>query len=181
MRDIMVDLETLGQRPGCAILSIGARAFDPATGELGQAFHAVVSTASCLDLGLVEDPETIDWWGRQSDEARTLLARAADSETDLVTALEAFAAWVRDLCAVGQVRVWGNGADFDNAILAHLYVRVGQGLPWQFWNNRCYRTLKNLIRLPEAAREGVYHDALDDATHQARHALKLLAALEART
>ena len=33
--------------------------------------------------------------------------------------------------------LWGNGSDFDNAILANAYRAIGQQQPWKFWNNRC--------------------------------------------
>jgi exodeoxyribonuclease VIII len=75
------------------------------------------------------------------------------------------------------LKVWGNGSDFDNAILAACYAAVGQPLPWDFWHNRCYRTLKALRPELKLQRQGTYHNALDDAKTQAQHAIQLLEAL----
>ncbi len=46
--------------------------------------------------------------------------------------------------------------------------------PWNFWNNRCYRTLKNLHPKIELVRTGVHHHALADAKTQALHLLEIL-------
>jgi hypothetical protein len=178
-RDIMVDLETLGSAPGCIVLSIGAVAFDPRSGALGAAFHTVVSSPSCRKWELTEDPATLDWWGRQKPEARQVIADAAVSPTSLTQALKAFEDFLREHGGANQVRVWGNGSDFDNAILADLYRRTGRRLPWAFWNSRCFRTLKGLIAVAEPERAGVHHNALDDARHQAVWALRIFAALGA--
>lgn len=179
--DVMVDLETLGSGPGCAILSIGAVAFDPKTLRLGAEFHTLVSTASCRALGLREETDTLAWWARQSPEARQVIADAEASDVTLSAAMDAFAAFVRSHGGANRVRVWGNGADFDNAILAELCRRLGRPLPWAFWNSRCFRTLKGLRLAPEPDREGVHHNALDDARHQAVWALNIVAALQPST
>lgn len=175
-RDIMVDLETLGTGPGCAILSIGGAAFDPATGRLGAEFHTLVSTASCRELGLREEADTLAWWRRQKPEAQAVIAEAAASDVTVRQALDRFARFLRGHGGRPRVRVWGNGADFDNAILAHLYRALGEPLPWEFWNNRCFRTLKSLNPGHEPPRAGLHHDALADARHQAAWACRIFAA-----
>jgi exodeoxyribonuclease VIII len=92
----------------------------------------------------------------------------------LTAALAAFSGWLMEQSNLKSVRVWGNGSDFDNAILACAYKAVEQPVPWQFWNNRCYRTIKNLFPSIKMIRGGVHHNALDDAKSQARHAQLIL-------
>ena len=172
--DIMIDLETLGTTPGSAILSIGAVAFDPRTDRMGHDFHVVINLRSCRALGLREEPGTIDWWSKRTPEARALLEQAEGaSGFGLPEALDQFDRFVRAHGGAPSVRVWGNGADFDNALLADIYRRLGRPLPWAFWNNRCFRTLKALRTGLEPERQGVHHDALDDARHQAEWALNI--------
>ena len=178
-RDVMVDLETLGTGPGCAILSIGAVAFDLDAGRLGAEFHTLVSTTSCREFGLREEGDTRDWWARQSVAARKVVEEASTCDVSLTTALERLAAFIRSHGGAPRVRLWGNGADFDNAILADLYRRVGHQPPWNFWNSRCFRTLKSLASGHEPDREGTHHNALDDARHQALWACHLFAAVAA--
>lgn len=167
---VMVDLETLGRRPGCALLSIGAVAFNAK--QLGPELYLVVEREG--QLGLHEDPETITWWGKQSDEARQVFVNP--NRLVLMEALGAFTNYL-DQFGLSRVKVWGNGADFDNAILICAYAAIGQSIPWMFWHNRCYRTLKGLVPEPRAQRQGTYHHALDDAKTQALHAIDLLAKL----
>jgi hypothetical protein len=73
-------------------------------------------------------------------------------------------------------KIWGNGASFDNAILAELYRVAKHPSPWEYWNDRCYRTLKNLYKqvVPPPERKGTHHNALDDAVFQAEHAVSIL-------
>jgi hypothetical protein len=193
LRDVMVDLETLGQSPGCAILSIGAVAFkaedfatDPGvSGVTGERFYRVINTKSCRALGLREEAGTIAWWDKQSPEARAVLTEAETGGIPLKQALTEFASFLRDHGGQTAVRLWGNGADFDNAIIAYLYNLLGEPVPWSFWNNRCFRTLKNLAPdvKPGTAPGGkirVAHNALDDAASQASHAIAILFTLSQR-
>lgn len=172
-RKIMVDLETLGTQPGSVILSIGAVEFDPDRG-LGAAFYTVISRGSCLLEGLTEDANTLAWWSRQSKEARAVLDQAnSPSAHTLHHALQDFWAFMRR-----DDEVWGNGSDFDNVLLAAAYQATGLPLPWKFWNNRCYRTLKSLRPDVPFVRSGTHHNALDDARTQADHAVHILRALK---
>jgi hypothetical protein len=71
--------------------------------------------------------------------------------------------------------VWGNGAVFDNTILSNAYFNTGREPPWKCWDDRCYRTVKALFHWVKSDdREGVYHNALDDAVYQTKHLIKIL-------
>jgi len=71
--------------------------------------------------------------------------------------------------------VWGNGADFDNMMLASLYDACRLAVPWKYYSNRCYRTLKSFSRPSDmVTREGIHHNALDDAVHQAYVAVRIM-------
>lgn len=176
MPDIMVDLETLGTVPGAAILSIGAVPFDTYGVHHDNTFHELIYTPSCLDVFLTVNGATQAWWGRQADEARTLLDKCKDPQQSapVKEALAMFATYLQGFGRLDEVRVWGNGSDFDNALLTVAYDICGMPLPWKFFNNRCYRTLKNLHPDVVLERVGVYHSAVDDAVSQAEHAVRLL-------
>ena len=176
MQNVMLDLETLGTKPGCVILSIGAVSFNPNTG-LGDTFYVEIYGKSCLEAGLTVDPDTADWWETREPRVKKLLERrgSAGESTNLGKALSMFQAWFLDK---GQnVQVWGNGADFDLPILSAAYQKCGfTNPPWQPYNGRCYRTLKNLYPGVKLDRTGVHHNALDDARSQAEHAMQILRA-----
>jgi hypothetical protein len=174
MQDVMLDLETLGTVPGSVIISIGAVCFDPASRALGAEFYTVVSVASCREAGLTLDPDTIAWWGDQGADAKTVLDIASTAGQTLTDALKAFAVFLP-----AGARVWGNGSDFDNALIASACRAVSLPLPWKFWNSRCYRTLKGLFPGVYAPpRVGVHHNALDDAKYQTGHAVAIFNHME---
>lgn len=172
-QDVMVDLETLGQTPGCVILSIGAVAFDTDRMSLGEEFYDVVNTDDCLTRGLTTDQSTIDWWASQNSQAREVVEQAKIGGLLLEDSLVRFSDYLRRY-SLRNVRVWGNGSDFDNAILACAYRACGMELPWKFWNNRCYRTMKSVKNAPSPKRVGTYHNALDDAKTQAQHMMEFM-------
>jgi exodeoxyribonuclease VIII len=169
----MNDLETLGTRAGCVILSIGAQAFCPQTGELGDTFYIVISSTSCAYYGLTSEPLTLTWWLNQSEESRGVITQANSPDAiNLKDALKQYNTWLKK--QGGAVQVWGNGSDFDNAILYAAYAAVDVPVGFKFWNSRCYRTLCSLhqqVKLP--ARVGTHHNALDDATTQALGAIAI--------
>lgn len=166
---VMLDLETMGTTPGSAIVAIGAVQFDPETGAVGgegREFHAAVDLTSCLEAGLTVDGRTVLWWLKQEEAARKALA---DNPRHLAEVLDHFSHWVPNEC-----QMWGNGAAFDNVILAAAYKATGRGQPWAFWNDRCYRTMKALSPVAPPKFAGTRHNALDDAKHQARHLVDIL-------
>jgi hypothetical protein len=181
MRDVMVDLETLGTVPGFAILSIGAVAFDEDGlygDDNGEGFYAVVHRPTCVEAFLTVCPETLKWWEKKSEDARQVLTQSLDphGSLPLAEALERFNVFLSKFGGRQMARVWGNGSDFDNAGLACAYDAAKVRPGWSFWNNRCYRTFKNLARDVEMEREGTYHNAFDDARSQALHLVKILKA-----
>jgi len=162
MNNVMLDLETLGNSSGCIILSIGAVHFDPKSNEIDPFyFYSTISPEDSQKHGLKFDASTVIWWMQQNDAARKALTSATAPP---VNVLDQFAAWLPK-----DAIVWGNGSDFDNVILAEAYKVTGKPLPWKFWNNRCFRTLKNLRRDVKAETTGTAHNALDDAINQAKH------------
>lgn len=163
MRRLMVDIETLGTEPGCAILSLGAVEFD--TDGLGLQFHENINLTSCEAAGLRIDADTVEWWATQ-DNVQDVLAGGGDLE-------DVLAEFVRVAAEVDEV--WANSPSFDLAILKTAGQAVGVEMPWEFYQERDFRTLKNLPGAVELEREGVRHDALDDAVHQARRASETLA------
>ncbi len=173
MKHIMLDLETLGTAADAVILSIGAVRFDLDTNQIDDAgFYASVSVDSNLDAKRRIQESTLIWWLQQGAAAQGVFH---ETKQALRTALVDLSDWIRNK----ECTVWSNGADFDLPMLAHAYISLGIEVPWHFWNSRCFRTYKNLpgakaIKVPF---DGVKHNALFDAVHQAKHVQAIHAAL----
>jgi len=170
MTNIMVDLETMSTRPNAAIVAIGAVRFDVA--GIGDQFYTKIKLSSSVSLGDHVDPDTVVWWLSQSDAARAELVGASAL---LSEALAQFASW-SEFPKDGpcNIQVWGNGANFDNVILAEAYRAAGwEKTPWPFWMDRCYRTVAAMFPNSPRPKSGVAHNALDDAVNQAKHLVSL--------
>lgn len=161
-KDVMIDIETLGRKSGCAVLTIGAVCFDRYTGELGETFYAAMDREMATLYGHV-DPETVKWWERQSDSAKVDAFNG--TESPLVIANK-FSEWID-----GDDLVWGNGSVFDITILEAWFEETCVKIPWKFWNVRDVRTVVDIgnVNPKQFTRKGTYHNALDDAIFQVEY------------
>lgn len=163
---VMLDLETMGNNSNSVIIAIGAVAFDE--DGVYDKFYVNVNMQTCLDVGMKVDGSTVEWWLTQSEDARDSLLK---NRISIQSALSSFSKWYEDTNAE---ELWGNGAMFDNTILGNAYKSCRMQIPWKFWNDRCYRTVKNMYPLVELERVGTHHNAVDDAETQALHLIKIL-------
>ncbi|EKT55501.1 3'-5' exonuclease [Providencia sneebia] len=170
-KNLMLDLETMSNKGNAAIVSIGAVAFEPSTGEIGPTFYTVVDLISSERAGLHIDADTVLWWMKKSSEARAAIIADGCWLDESLGDLNLFAERV----LTDDVQVWGNGVDFDNVILRNAYNAVNLEPFWKRWNNRGVRTIVELGRNTgidpkrTLAFEGEPHNALDDAIHQAKY------------
>jgi exodeoxyribonuclease VIII len=172
---IMVDIETMGTKPGSAIVAIAAVEFDMQSGKMGKEFYRSISLKSCLRAGLIVDAGTIEWWMSQESEAQRFLFI---DRVPIIYALNSFTSFLVGLDPSTDKQIWGNSARFDLGLLEAAYAIEGvdilemhDDLPWRHWNERDVRTLASLNpELKHAiAFEGTRHNALDDCKHQIRY------------
>jgi hypothetical protein len=179
---IMLDLETLGTKLGCPILSIGAHSFtlpDLTSTERDFAFYARIGADYYKEnlkakRWFQSDESTIAWWEQQNKEARE---EAFNGDIPLPDALENFSRFLRQP-GMGEIVMWGNSCSFDNEILKYAYEVYNMPIPWKYTNDRCFRTLKNMFPGFEPPFLGTKHNALSDAYHQAVWASRILGSLE---
>lgn len=172
---LMVDMETMGNSPDAPIVSIGAVFFDPSTGNTGAEFYRVVSLESSMSFGMKPDASTIQWWLKQSSEARSAIL--VDEAMGLLETLELLADFIAENAANGShtVQLWGNGCSFDNVILRRAYALTDTPFAVPFWNDRDVRTMVELGKSVginpryDIPFEGDMHNALSDARHQIKY------------
>ncbi|UDR03515.1 3'-5' exoribonuclease [Citrobacter freundii] len=172
---LMVDMETMGNSPDAPIVSIGAVFFDPSTGNTGAEFYQVVSLESSMSFGMKPDASTIQWWLKQSSEARSAIL--VDEAMGLLETLELLADFIAENAANGShaVQLWGNGCSFDNVILRRAYALTDTPFAVPFWNDRDVRTMVELGKSVginpryDIPFEGDMHNALSDARHQVKY------------
>lgn len=165
---IMIDLEALAQKPNSALVSIGACSFGQ--GKIYSEFYIVIDAKSCVEKGLVVDPETIEWWKKQSPEARAVLRAPSVS---IEKALEALVEWMPGAGSKG-LRIWTNGISYDIPILTSAFEACGMKLPGHWANYLDARTIFKLCPEVTWERTEVAHNAMEDAKAQAIHLMKCL-------
>jgi hypothetical protein len=167
MNHISIDLETLGKTAGSVVLAIGARRFNPLTGEVFDAFYANLDREAQEDAGLYVEQETEKWWAEQSEEARTRLLVDVEDPTD---ALKAFTHWCNhdenDVLYNSVDGAWGWGSMFDLSLLEGVFTAFGLSVPWQYNKALCGRSICFIANVKPVRAAG-HHQADVDATVQA--------------
>lgn len=168
MNDLMIDVETMGLGTDGALIAIGCVFFDERTG-LGAEFYRTVNLATAVQRGGVMDASTVMWWLGQDETARNAV-RFNGYHID-----EALAEFVAFFKKHGSpdTRVWGCSPTFDCEKVNSALKRSGLPVPWKYFNERCYRTVRERNKsVPLDERTGL-HNALDDAKFQASHLIKI--------
>lgn len=180
MTNVMIDLETLGTSASAAIVQLGAVKFDPTdtVSVSVDTFERTISIDSNLRAGRTVDGSTIEWWLRQSGEARRSIVSGPVS---LFMALYDFADWLGLPAEIEGL--WSHGAAFDVAILEDAYRGSTRAAPW---DHRVVRDTRTMFWLAESlcgwerpTRETA-HTALADAIAQAEDVRSAQAALSGR-
>ena len=159
----MLDLESLGTRPDCAILTLGAVKFDPYTPNgFGETLYFRIDVDEQLELGREIQQDTLDWWAKQADDVR----EEALGEHDRISLESMYHQLNKFLVGVGNI--WCQGPAFDIVILENIYRQKGWPTPWQFWQIRDSRTLFGVHGDPREKGKAGLHNALEDSISQAQ-------------
>lgn len=168
---VVHDIETLSTDANAVIWQIGAVAFT-LDGKVNERFDAEINIESQIGCGRSITADTLRWLINVVAEntqigASFTMTQNANGLKEVLSHYYKFisAQFATNNCS--DLFVWGNGSDFDNVILANAYKQFGLRTPWEYYQSRCLRTLRNLH--PGFSKEfvGTKHDALDDAINEA--------------
>jgi|HubBroStandDraft_5_1064220.scaffolds.fasta_scaffold199179_2 hypothetical protein len=173
----MVDLETLGTKPGCAIVSVGAVAFDIA--GIYDRFYEVTIPAAHMKI----EYDTVRWWMERSVAARKIFDMGSNP-IPIAGALMKLRSFILGGSVMQGMAlspiiegVWSHGSIFDLVILEEAYQLMGGEAPWDFRQVRDTRTLYVFFdkKLPKNT-----HNALEDAEAQAKLVIQIMCEQKAR-
>jgi hypothetical protein len=164
-QQVMIDLETLGNRSNSVITSIGAVIFDqlgPVSGI--DPFYATIDVQDSVDHGLQINGSTIEWWFNQDPEVALKMFHNA---RPLRQVLEDFRDWGTFHGGTSLI-MWGNSPRFDLGLLDDAYKKIGEERWWDFRAERDLRTLLSLAPGVKATtpRVGSAHNSIDDCLTQ---------------
>lgn len=161
---LMLDLETGGVTPGCAIFSIGACLFNPYNQELPtHTYYEEISHSSCMEIGLRFERNTMDWWKTQGPIPNGI--------KPLRQVLIEFILWLSNapgLCKEHITAQWANSPSFDLSIIKYTINQFGLSWPYPYWQELDVRTTKTLAFPNKDYVLGNTHNALEDAINQCR-------------
>jgi hypothetical protein len=172
MKDLMLDIETLGVRPTSVIIQIGACYFDRYTGEVGDKFTENISIKSCLEQKFTIDSNTISWWMQQENKSW------GDNPKSIFEVLTTFTDFVKK-----AKYIWSHST-FDIPILANAYNAIDKKLPFHYRATRDIRTLTHLAghqrNESKTDLNDKTHNALDDCVYQVEYCVKCFNKLKER-
>lgn len=172
MNNLMLDIESAGVKPDAALMAIGAVFFDENGTALGDTFYRAIHLATSVNLGFRIEPAAMLFWLGQPDEARNAVLFNALPVRDV---MEEFSEWIKARCSRNDLLVWGCSPSFDCVKVEAHFKALDIETPWLYFNERCYRTIRERNRVVEQDERHGLHNALEDAKFQARHLQKIRA------
>lgn len=171
--DLMIDLETLGTKPECPVISIGAVFFSVENKAVlntpENMFYRCLEIQNQLNSGRVLDADTIKWWMGQADAAKHVFKETAKDPKEVLIS------FVQFVKKHEKAQVWGNGSTFDISILESLFRTYNIECPWSYNSIMDLRTFKRFVAGNKKVQKlGVDHNALDDAISQAKYVVENL-------
>ena len=178
----MIDLETYALDDNAVILSVGISVVDSEWNEV-DSYYVNVNIDEQVNTGRNINPDTVEWWSKQSSEAVNTIFDNPDYPQanvnivadDIVRLTNIWRARTGD-----KILYWGNSARFDVEKLntfIYLYstdVETAEFFPDYF--QRCFKTLRDVSEAfygVKYNREDVKHDALADARQQVEFVKRL--------
>ncbi len=126
---VMMDIETLGVKPGCVVMQVAMVRFDHErvyTG--GREWN--IDIMDQLGAGLTIDMDTLQWWRDQNRTVRGLVMNAGDNRYRLPLALQDMHDALAIELANKDFKLWANPDWFDLPMVAELYYKSGREYPW---------------------------------------------------
>lgn len=183
--DVMLDLETTGRTPGCAIIQIAAVPFNINTGEIStNVFKMAINLDHQLKSGkgFTYCPNTYKWWMKENPK---LFKELSQSKLKYNQVGSEFQSWFKKLEKSDDIRVWGNSNRFDLGIIDGWYRKsIGWKFEpfWNTWNERDVRTIASLD--PDIKKNtkfvGTKHNAIDDCKHQIKYCRAIVSKFKLR-
>jgi len=176
----MLDLETLGRKPGCGITEIGWCCFATEEYKIYPAFGHLIPIEQSLLYGFDTEKETIRWWLEEQKGFPVLVNDRARITFPQI--LSDVASQWNELWFAGVQRLWSKPSLFDIPILIAAYEKLNVEKPIilrteNFWCWRDMMTITDIETLDGAFAESLtltVHRAKADAEAQARRVSHIL-------
>jgi len=157
--DVMLDLETLGTKPGAHVMQIAMVAYNNQTFDIIDNIDIRISKSSMIAYGLKVDMETLRWWFETDFDLYKKLVRSDGTLEDAIDKTTSF--YIKH----SPRFVWCH-PDFDAPILKALYDKLKYTFPFKHKTFRDVRTAMTIFKIKRDFDKIVTHNAIDDCIRQ---------------
>lgn len=165
MKDLMMDIETLGTDCNSIVVQVAMVYFDRYTKETGKSMVINIDPESCAKEGLVMNEATMDWWASQPQEVQESVLTGGKPIREALQEIKNFIDY-------GTI-IWCH-ATFDVPVLATAFKKIGMTPPWKYTSVRDLRTIVDLSGIDIKSYkwdEFKTHNALEDCCFQIHYAV----------
>jgi hypothetical protein len=173
MKDLMIDIETMGKGENAVMIQLAAVFFDRETGETGREFCRSLAMSTCEDFGFTKNQSTVDWWATQDQSVLNGILEQGEHALDV---MNSFVDFLGD--DIKKLIIWSH-ATFDFPIVQkYLQTITASYMPYK--GARDIRTLVDLsgIDLDSYDWSNKTHNALDDCKFQIKYCVDAMNALK---
>jgi exodeoxyribonuclease VIII len=145
MAHFMLDIETLGLKSGCQILTIACARFNPSSSSpYLLSFYKRIDLNDYVNYNYSVDENTKKWWEQQSADVRYEAFEKEPRTTVRKTFLE-FNKFIRESTKERErIYMWSHGKEFDIPMVERYLTDLGLPVFWKFWDTRDTRTVYDL-------------------------------------
>lgn len=167
----VIDIETLGTKPGCPIMQIAVAMVEEA--KIKKVFCTSVSIEQCASYGLDKiDLSTVSWWILEHPRVfSAVFSNSAKSDNHPNLCLNELTTFCKRCNK--EVFFWSKHPAFDFPILEKAYeiinsrMNLSLQVPWKYWEVRDIATLEDKRFLKSKPYKNL-HDAKEDAIREAQ-------------
>lgn len=160
MRELMIDIETLGSTVRSPVLEIGSVVFE-GNNIIAEDLQRL-DLQQQFNLRRMPDWSTLTWWMAQNPAVREQVFGGYRGNCQ--QALQKFHIFVDKQ---NPQRIWCKGLSFDLPIIESLLMDFKlPPPPWKFWDTRDARTVIALLGKDGRVKAQNAHSSIDDCRHQ---------------
>ena len=166
MKDVMIDLETLGISQNAVIVQMAGVYFDRFTGVTFREICINVSVQDSVNQGFEMNPNTVLWWLKQSKEAqKSVFETDVNDIESAYTAMRTFNDFLQNAYCI-----WSHNS-FDFPLVQNHLKKLNITPKFSYRAGKDIRTLTDLAWIDPKDYDcvGVAHNALDDCKFQIKY------------
>lgn len=143
MKHLMIEIESMDDKPTAAVTAIAAIFFNPETGEVGKTFYRRISLDDAMSNGGTVSAAAIKWWLQKPSEERDQLLY--DDCQDIEFAVCDFYDFVNKNMTPLATKLWCGCPSMHGNILRHVLDKY-TGMSFEYGNEHSVVTMVELAK-----------------------------------